>query len=65
MNDRKKKYKRKSSAINEMIAFTDIGSFLRASFERSKSLVVQKDILNTMFELENSFNGKQLQPIRL
>lgn len=65
MKLRSKQYQRRKEAIQEMIEFRDISSFLRASFERSRSLVVKKDILNTMFELENKFNGRQLQPIRL
>jgi Tfp pilus assembly ATPase PilU len=63
MKLRTKNYFRKQQAVNEMIEFKDISSFLRASFQRSKSLVVKKDILNTMFQLENTFNGKKYESI--
>ena len=65
MKLRNKQYLKKKKAVTEMIEFRDISSFLRASFERSKSLVVKKDILNTMFELENRFNGRKFEPISL
>lgn len=63
MKLRTKNYFRKQKAAQEMIEFRDISTFLRASFERSRSLVVKKDILNTLFQIENTYNGKSYEPV--
>jgi hypothetical protein len=53
MKLRTKTYLRRKKAIQRMAAFTDLKSFLKASFELSQSLVVKKDLLNTLFSLEH------------
>lgn len=53
MKLRNKNYLRRKKAVQRMATFTDLKSFLKAGFELSQSLVVKKDILNTLFSLEN------------
>jgi hypothetical protein len=52
MKLRNKVYLRRKKAIQDMAQFKDLHSFLKAGFELSKSIVVKKDILNTLFELK-------------
>ena len=35
-----------------MVKFTDLKSFLMAGFKASRSLIVKKDIINMLIELE-------------
>ncbi len=52
MKLRTKNYIQRQKAIRNMFRFSDLKSFLKASFQASKSLVVKKDIINMIIELE-------------
>lgn len=54
MKKRTINYLKRQQAIRDMINFRDIKSFLMAGFKISNSHVVQKDILQTLFELKHS-----------
>jgi len=60
MKIRTKTYLRRKKAIQRMATFTDLRSFLKASFELSQSLVVKKDMLNALFTLEHRNTQVQL-----
>ena len=60
MKLRTKTYLRRKKAIRTMAAFTDLKSFLKASFELSQSLVVKKDMLNALFTLDHRHSQIQL-----
>jgi hypothetical protein len=52
MKRRTKNYIDRQKALRHMIRFTDLKSFLLAGFKASHSLVVKKDIVNMLIELE-------------
>ena len=56
MKIRNKKYIRRKKAIQDMIRFKDMQSFLKAGLEMARSSVVKKDILNTLFSLDLRLN---------
>ncbi len=51
MKKRNINYIKRQKAFREMFQFKDIKSFLIAGFHTSKSLVVKKDILETLLQL--------------
>jgi hypothetical protein len=52
MKLRNQKYLNRKKAIGEMIRFKDLQSFLKASLAISKSMIVKKDMLDALMELE-------------
>jgi len=52
MTRRNKTYMERQKALKNMFDFTDLKSFLMAGFKASRSLVVKKDIINMLTELE-------------
>lgn len=52
MTRRNKNYFSRKRAFQSMSRFTDLKSFLIAGFKTSRSLVVKKDILSMLRELE-------------
>jgi len=52
MTRRNKNYFTRQKALRAMMNFTDLKSFLMAGFRASRSLVVKKDIINMLTELE-------------
>lgn len=52
MTRRNKNYFGRQKALRAMVKFTDLKSFLMAGFKASRSLVVKKDIINMLVELE-------------
>ena len=54
MKRRTLNYFRRQKAFRQMLGFTDLKSLLMASFHTSHSLVVKKDILETLLQLNNS-----------
>jgi hypothetical protein len=52
MKRRTKKYIDRQRAFRNMLRFTDLKSFLMAGFKASRSLVVKKDIVNMLVELD-------------
>lgn len=52
MTLRTKKYFKRHKAIKNMIQFTDLKSFLMAGFQASRSIVVKKDIINMLVQLD-------------
>ncbi len=53
MTRRTKSYLNRQKALRNMLNFTDLKSFLMAGFQASRSLVVKKDIVNMLIELEH------------
>lgn len=53
MTRRTKSYLNRQKALRNMLNFTDLKSFLMAGFQASRSLVVKKDIVNMLVELEH------------
>lgn len=53
MNRRNKNYFSRQKALRAMVNFTDLKSFLLAGFRASRSLVVKKDIVNMLIELDH------------
>ncbi|HTM65909.1 MAG TPA: hypothetical protein VL093_06305 [Flavipsychrobacter sp.] len=51
MKRRNKNYIERKKAFRSMINFTDLKSFLMAGFKTSRSMVVKKDIVNMLMEL--------------
>ena len=51
MKRRTKNYIERKKAFRSMINFTDLKSFLMAGFKTSRSIVVKKDIVNMLMEL--------------
>jgi hypothetical protein len=51
MTRRNKNYFERKKAFRSMINFTDLKSFLMAGFKTSRSIVVKKDIVNMLMEL--------------
>ena len=54
MTRRNKNYFGRQKALRNMINFTDLKSFLLAGFRASRSLVVKKDIINMLVELDGT-----------
>lgn len=54
MKKRTINYIKRQKAFREMFQFKDIKSFLMAGLETSRSLVVKKDILETLLQLNTS-----------
>ena len=54
MTRRNKIYFSRQKALRNMINFTDLKSFLIAGFKASRSVVVKKDILSMLVELDHS-----------
>ena len=52
MKLRTKKYFNRQKALRNMINFTDLKSFLLAGFQASRSIVVKKDIISMLVELD-------------
>jgi hypothetical protein len=52
MKRRTLNYINRQRAIRNMTQFTDLKSFLMAGFQASRSLVVKKDIINMLIELD-------------
>ena len=52
MTRRNKNYFSRQKALHTMVKFTDLKSFLMAGFRASRSLIVKKDIINMLIELE-------------
>lgn len=52
MKLRTKQYFNRQKALNNMVKFTDLKSFLMTGFRASRSLVVKKDIINMIIELD-------------
>jgi len=52
MTRRNKTYFSRQKALREMVNFTDLKSFLMTGFKASRSLVVKKDIVNMLIQLE-------------
>lgn len=52
MTRRNKNYFSRQKALRTMVKFTDLKSFLMAGFKASRSLIVKKDIINMLIELE-------------
>jgi len=57
MKIRNQKYIDRKKAIREMIRFTDIRSFLKASMALAKSSVVKRDMMATLWEFESGNNS--------
>jgi len=51
MKLRTKNYIKRQKAIRKMFQFNDLTSFLMNSFQSSRSVVVKKDIINMLIEL--------------
>lgn len=57
MKLRTKNYIQRQKALRNMFNFTDIKTFLMSGFQASRSVVVKKDILNMLIELD----GRKMQ----
>jgi hypothetical protein len=57
MKLRTKTYLRRQKALRNFLDFSDIRSMLRASLELSRSLVVKKDIVKTLAEINCKFKA--------
>ena len=53
-----RKYITRQKAIRNMIQFTDLKSFLMAGFQASRSVVVKKDIINMLIDLDRPMYAK-------
>ncbi|PZF72874.1 hypothetical protein [Taibaiella soli] len=53
MKIRNQKYIDRKRAIREMIRFTDIRSFLKASIAIASSAIVKRDMMATLWQLES------------
>lgn len=51
MKRRNRNYFSRQKALRAMVQFTDLRSFLMAGFKASRSLVVKKDIVDMLLEL--------------
>jgi hypothetical protein len=58
MKLRTRKYITRQKAIRNMIQFTDLKSFLLAGFQASRSVVVKKDIINMLIDLDRPVYAK-------
>ena len=58
MKLRTRKYITRQKAIRNMIQFTDLKSFLMAGFQASRSVVVKKDIINMLIDLDRPMYAK-------
>lgn len=58
MKKRTINYLKRQKAIRDMINFRDLKSFLMAGFQMSSSLVVKRDIIQTIVQLDG--NNMQL-----
>jgi hypothetical protein len=56
MSLRTKKYMNRQKALRNMFQFNDLKTFLMTSFKASRSLVVKKDIVTMLAELNMSQN---------
>lgn len=54
MKLRTKTYIKRQKAIRNMFQFNDLRSFLMTSFQASRSLVVKKDIVTMLAQLNHS-----------
>lgn len=54
MKKRTMNYLKRQKAFRQMLAFTDLKSLLMASFHTSRSLVVKKDILEILQQLNRT-----------
>ncbi|RYZ55501.1 MAG: hypothetical protein EOP49_02705 [Sphingobacteriales bacterium] len=52
MKLRTKNYIKRQKAVRQMFQFRDLKSFLMTGFQASRSLVVKKDIINMLIELD-------------
>ncbi|HRO41351.1 MAG TPA: hypothetical protein PL009_00860 [Flavipsychrobacter sp.] len=52
MTRRNKNYFGRQKALRAMVNFTDLKSFLMMGFKASRSIVVKKDIVNMLIELD-------------
>jgi len=52
MTRRNKSYFGRQKALRAMVNFTDLKSFLLAGFRASRSVIVKKDIVNMLIELD-------------
>lgn len=52
MKIRNQKYIERKKAIREMIRFTDIRSFLKASMALATSSIVKRDMMATLWQFE-------------
>lgn len=52
MKIRNQKYIERKKAIREMIRFTDIKSFLKASMAIANSAIVKRDMMATLWQFE-------------
>ena len=58
MKLRTRNYITRQKAIRNMIQFTDLKSFLMAGFQASRSVVVKKDIINMLIDLDRPMYAK-------